>query len=389
MSEHPLAHAEPRARRAFGENAAMKLATYKDGSRDGQLVVVSRDLALAQYATHIANRLQQVLDDWNYLAPQLQDVYDALNAGRGRHAFPFDPAQCMAPLPRAYQRVQAAAYAPHTAGIGAGTQDGTPTSDGLSLGGASEPVPRIVHHSGDAFLGPQDPIVCTSEVAGVDFGAGLAVVTGDIAAGCSADHALQGVRLLLLSNELSLSDTPADPDAASAGVAPNAVPRTVPDMLAVAFGPVAVTPDELGVAWNRGRVQLALECAWNGRTVGRCDAGSDMEFHFGQLLAHLASVRPVQAGSIVGTGPVRNRGQEKNGRLHWPKGYSCIADKRAMETLLDGQPSTPFLRVADRISVDMKTEQGGSVFGAIDHVLVAAQAAAVGRRRVGVQALAT
>jgi fumarylacetoacetate (FAA) hydrolase len=358
----------------------MKLATYKDGSRDGQLVVVSRDLSLAQYATHIANHLQQVLDDWNYLAPQLQDVYDALNAGRGRHAFPFDPAQCMAPLPRAYQRVQAAAYAPHTADADAGT-------------GVSVPVPHTFHYSGDALWGAQDAIVCATAAQGVDFGAGLAVVSGDIAAGCSADQALEGVRLLMLCNEISLYQAFSDPDASGAvpraelGGASSAPSSAAPRALAAAFGPVAVTPDELGAAWRRGRVHLAVECAWNGRSVGRCDAGADMAFDFGQLLAHLVRLRSVQAGSIVGSGAVRNRAQAKNGKPHWPLGYSSVADKRVMETLLDGQPSTPFLSVSDRIRIDVKTDQGGSVFGAIDQVVEAAAVVATGGRRNSVQAL--
>jgi fumarylacetoacetate (FAA) hydrolase len=359
----------------------MKLATYQDGSRDGQLVVVSRDLALAQYATHIANRLQQVLDDWNYLAPQLQDVYDTLNAGRGRHTFPFDPAQCMAPLPRAYQRVQAAAYAPHTAASGTG-------SDDANAGGAALPgAPRgclVFQRAGDGLLGPRAPIVCASEAQALDFAAGLAVVTGDIAAGCNSDLALEGVRLLMLCNELSLQGCAAQ----GAGVGATALTS----VLSAAFGPVAVTPDELGAAWRGGRVHLALECAWNGRTVGRCDAGSDMAWHFGQLLAAVASARAVHAGSIVGSGPVRNRGQEKSGRPHWPLGYSAITDKRAMETLLDGHPSTQYLRVSDRVRIDMKTAQGASVFGAIEQQVVAAPAASAGsagNRRSGVQALAT
>jgi len=364
----------------------MKLATYQDGSRDGQLVVVSRDLALAQYATHIANRLQQVLDDWNYLAPALQDVYDTLNAGRGRHTFPFDPSQCMAPLPRAYQRVQAAAYAPHAAAPGTGGH-GTDAAGLAAASPAGAALPGaalgclLSQRSGDGLLGPRDPIVRASEAQDLDFAAGLAVVTGDIAPGCNSDLALEGVRLLMLCNETSLQ--------AGAGQDARADSGALPAVLSAAFGPVAVTPDELGAAWRGGRVHLALECAWNGRTVGRCDAGSDMAWHFGQLLAALASNRAVQAGCIVGSGPVRNRAQEKNGRLHWPLGYSAIADKRAMETVLDGHPTTQYLRAADRVRIDMKTAQGSSVFGAIDQQVVLAPAASAGSRRGGAQALAT
>jgi fumarylacetoacetate (FAA) hydrolase len=327
----------------------MKLATYKDGSRDGQLVVVSRDLSQAHYASHIANRLQQVLDDWNFLSPQLQDIFDALNAGRARHAFPFDPAQCMAPLPRAFQCVVAAAWPGHTALLHkAGGADAEAAGlDGLDM----------VQRAGDALLGAHDPVHCAAEAMGLDFAAGLAVITGDLPQDCASDRALDGVRLLMLCNALTLRhlQSPGGGKAAD-----------MQSQCATAFSPVAITPDELGEAWSRGKVHLSLQCSWNGRKVGMADADADMGAHFGQLMATLAKTRPVRAGSIVAAAPISNAGVEKRGQWSWPKGYSSIAEKRAMETIQDGQAATEYLRFGDTVRIDMKNAAGHSLFGAIE-----------------------
>ena len=324
----------------------MKLATYKDGSRDGQLVVVSRDLSQAHYASHVANRLQQVLDDWNFLSPQLQDIFDALNAGRARHAFPFDPAQCMAPLPRAYQWVSAAAYPSHAELLRKAAGTAAPE---LASG------PEMYQGAGDALWGPHDPLRCANEAFGLDFGAGVAVITGDIPQECAADRALDGVRLLMLCNQASLHHLlRAD---GSAGV--QSQPGT-------AFSPVAITPDELGEAWGRGRVNLQLQCSWNGRKVGLCDAGADMGHHFGQLIAYLAKTRALRAGTVVGACPVSNAGVEKRGQWSWPAGFNCIAEKRAMETVQDGRAATEFMRYGDTVHIEMKNAAGHSLFGAIE-----------------------
>ncbi len=328
----------------------MKLATYKDGSRDGQLVVVSRDLSQAHYASHVANRLQQVLDDWNFLSPQLQDIFDALNAGRARHAFPFDPAQCMAPLPRAYQWVRAAAYPSHAELLR--------KAAGLA---APEQVsgPAMHQGAGDALWGAHDPLRCANEAFGLDFGAGVAVITGDIPQDCASDRALDGVRLLMLYNEASLRHL----ERADGSPGVQSQPGT-------SFSPVAITPDELGEAWGRGRVNLPLQCSWNGRKVGLCDAGSDMGSHFGQLLAYLAKTRALRAGTILGAGPVSNSGIEKRGQWSWPAGYNCIAEKRAMETVQDGKAATEFMRYGDTVHIEMKDAAGHSLFGAIEQEMV-------------------
>ena len=328
----------------------MKLATYKDGSRDGQLVVVSKDLTLAHYASGIATRMQQVLDDWNYLSPQLQDLYDTLNLGKARHAFAFDPRMCMAPLPRAYQWADGSAYLNHVELVRAARHSAVPDSY------YTEPL--MYQGGSDDFLGPTDDVVCASESFGIDFEAEVTVITGDVPMGADADAALEGVRLIMLANDVSLRNLVPDELAKGFGF--------LQSKPATAFSPVAVTPDELGSAWKEGRVHLTLQSTWNGRKVGMCEAGPEMRFHFGQLIAHICKTRNVRAGSIVGSGTVSNQGVEHNGKKDWPKGYSCIAEKRAIETILDGKPSTEFMKYGDTIRIEMKGTDGSSVFGAID-----------------------
>jgi fumarylacetoacetate (FAA) hydrolase len=323
----------------------MKLATYKDGSRDGQLVVVSRDLASAHYASDIATRLQQVLDDWNFLSPQLQDLYTTLNHGKARHAFAFDPAMCMAPLPRAYQWADGSAYLNHVELVRKARGAEVPESfygDPLMYQGGS-----------DDFLGPCDPAVFGSTDWGIDFEAEVAVITGDVALGATPAQALEGVRLIMLANDWSLRHLIPAELAKGFGFF-----QSKP---ATAFSPVAATPDELGDAWQGGRVHLTLQSTWNGRKVGMCEAGPEMTFHFGQLIAHIAKTRNVRAGSIVGSGTVSNK--------DWSKGYSCIAEKRAIETIEQGEPKTEFMQYGDTIRIEMKGPSGHSLFGAIEQTV--------------------
>jgi fumarylacetoacetate (FAA) hydrolase len=333
----------------------MKLATIKDGSRDGQLLVVSRDLASAHYASGIADRLQQVLDDWNFLSPQLQDLYDALNQGKARHAFGFDPRQCMAPLPRAYQWADGSAYINHVELVRAARGATVPQNF------YSEPL--MYQGGSDDFLGPRDDVVCPSEDFGIDFEAEVAVITGDVPMGASVARALDAVRLVMLANDVSLRNLIPDEVAKGFGF--------IQSKPATAFSPVAVTLDELAGAWDKGRLDLVLQSSWNGRKVGMCEAGPEMRFHFGELIAHLCKTRNVRAGSIVGSGTVSNKGVESNGRTEWPKGYSCIAEKRAIETIQDGKPLTEFMRYGDTIRIEMKARDGSSIFGAIDQTIAA------------------
>ena len=322
----------------------MKLATYKDGSRDGQLVVVARDLGSAHYATGIATRLQRALDDWNFISPQLHDLYESLNAGKARHAFAFDARRCMAPLPRAYQWVAGPAFIDHGERLrearAADGPESLPTDPPMCQGGS------------DDFLGPCDDILA-DEALGIDFGAELAVVTGDLPMGLSPSAALEGVRLLMIANVLSLRELIPAELARGFGL--------LQGRPATAFGPVAIAPDELGSAWRGGRVHLSVQCDWNGGGVGRCESGAETRFDFGQLLAHLCKTRSVRAGSIVGSGTVGNRDGSA--------GHCCIAAIRAVESVEGGAPTTGFLRHGDTLRIEMMGDDGQSLFGAIEQTV--------------------
>ena len=331
----------------------MKLATYKDGSRDGQLVVVSRDLSTAHYATGIASKLQQVLDDWNFMSPQLQDLYETLNSGKSpaaRHAFPFEPERCMAPLPRAYQWADGSAFINHVELVRKARSAEMPETfytDPLMYQGGS-----------DDFIGPRDDIVVASEAFGIDFEAEIAVITADVGMGTTAEQAIDGVRLVMLANDVSLRNLIPAELAKGFGFF-----QSKP---ATAFSPVAVTVDELVFngesAWQGGRLHMTLQSTWNGRKVGMCEAGPEMTFHFGQLIAHICKTRNVRAGSVIGSGTVSNK--------DWAHGYSCIAEKRAIETIEGGKPVTEFMKFGDTIRIEAKARDGQSVFGAIEQKVV-------------------
>ena len=325
----------------------MKLATYKDGSRDGQLVVVSRDLSTAHYASGIATRLQQLLDDWGFISPQLEELSQTLNHGKARHAFAFEPEKCMAPLPRAYQWADGSAFINHVELVRKARNAEVPESfytDPLMYQGGS-----------DDFIGARDDIVCASTEFGIDFEAEVAVITGDVEMGSAPDAAIDGIRLVMLANDVSLRYLIPGELAKGFGF--------LQSKPATAFSPVAVTPDELGGSWRGGRLHLNLESVWNGRRVGLCDAGPEMTFHFGQLIAHLCKTRNVRAGSIIGSGTVSNK--------DWSRGYSCVAEKRAIETIEGGAPKTEFMQYGDTIRIEMKGTDGLSLFGAIEQRVVA------------------
>ncbi|MDR0457961.1 MAG: fumarylacetoacetate hydrolase family protein [Burkholderiaceae bacterium] len=296
----------------------MKLATYSDGSRDGQLAVVSRDLTQAHYASGIAGRLQTALDEWNFYAPQLQELAAQLDAGKARHAFAFDPARCLAPLPRAYQWL-----------------------DGRQNGAA----PRVIQCASDALLGAHSPIGAADESQEPDFSAGLAAITGDVPRGALPDQGQDAIRLVTLVNALYLR-------AGQEDAAP----------VAAALGPVAVTPDELGAAWRDARARLILSVTVNGRKLGLIEM-ERMRWSFGDLIAHAARDRPLVAGTIAGSGAVR--GAEDGAR-----GFVSLAEKRAAERAREGQPHTPWLRAGDTVRIDMKGADGAPVFGALEQNVV-------------------
>jgi fumarylacetoacetate (FAA) hydrolase len=251
----------------------------------------------------------------------------------------------MAPLPRAFQWADGSAYLNHVELVRKARNATVPESfytDPLMYQGGS-----------DDFIGPRDPIVVPDEAYGIDFESEIAVITGDVAMQVSPEEALESVRLVMLVNDVSLRHLIPDELAKGFGF--------LQGKPATAFSPVAVTVDELGDAWQGGRLNGVLQSAWNGRRVGLCEAGPEMTFHFGQLIAHLAKTRRVRAGSVIGSGTVSNK--------DWAKGYSCIAEKRCIETIENGKPSTDFMRFGDTIRIEMKGRDGQSIFGAIDQTV--------------------
>ncbi len=327
----------------------MKLATLRDGSRDGQLLVVSRDLSTAHLASGIAGRLQHALDDWNFIAPQLNDLYQTLNEGRARHAFAFDPKQCLAPLPRAYQWADGSAYVNHVELVR--------KARGAQMPESFWTEPLMYQGGSDDLLGPCDAIVCAKESFGIDFEAEVAIITDDVPMGATAQRAAEHIRLLLLANDVSLRNLIPDELAKGFGF--------LQSKPATAFSPVAVTPDELGAAWDGRKLHLPLYVHWNGTQVGAANAGEDMVFDFAQLIAHICKTRNVSAGSIIGSGTVSNKDASK--------GFSCIAEKRALEMIADGKPTTPFMKYGDTVRIEMfdadGAEEGQSIFGAIEQTV--------------------
>lgn len=333
----------------------MKLATLKAGGRDGTLVVVSRDLATCVAVPTIAATLQAALDDWKACAPQLQTVSDSLNQGAAKNAQPFDAAQCHSPLPRAYQWADGSAYLNHVELVRKARGSEVPESfwsDPLMYQGGS-----------DSFVGPQDTIDAISEDWGIDLEAEVAVVTGDVAMGTSAERCADQIRLVMLVNDVSLRNLIPAELAKGFGFF-QAKPAS-------AFSPVAVTPDELGDAWQQSKLKGALRVQINGQPFGEPDAGEDMAFSFAQLIAHAAKTRQLCAGSIIGSGTVSN----KQGSLHGSSvanggvGYCCLAEVRMYETIEGGKPTTSFLRFGDRVRIEMLDADGASIFGTIDQTV--------------------
>lgn len=326
----------------------MKLATLDDGTRDGQLAVVSRDLKIAHLADAIAPTLRAALDDWAFIAPQLDHLYRLLNEGRAegsaRRPFDFDPARCLAPLPRAARHVQGAAYLNHL--------ELERRAAGIELAPAWRDEALLRERAADGFLGPLQDIVLAREEWGVDFGPGLAIVSGDVAPGATPDAANGQIRLLMLCNDITLRNLL---DESSNGW------DWMAAQPATAFAPVAVTPDELGESWRGGKADLPLRVSSNGNGVGQLEAGDDMAFTFPQLLAQLCRTRGIGAGTIVGSGVVSNR----TGKRRTP-GYASIAEQRWQEIAESGEARTPFMRFGDTVRIEMLDEAGKSLFGAIE-----------------------
>lgn len=330
----------------------MKLATLKDGSRDGQLIVVSRDLTTAHLATHIAPTLQKALDDWSFIAPQLEDLSEALNGGKAtRHGFAFDPKNCLSPLPRAFHWADGSAYVNHVELVRRARNADMPDSFWHD--------PLMYQGGGDDFIGPCDDALFGSEDWGIDCEGEVAVITDDVPFGTTAEKAGEHIRLLMLVNDWSLRNL-IPPELAKGFGFFQSKPAT-------AFSPCAVTPDELGGAWKDGKVHLPLTVTWNGKRFGNANAGVDMVFNFPRLISHIAKTRRARAGSIVGSGTVSNKGANADPTI----GYACIAEVRAIETIAHGKPQTEFMKFGDTIRIEMLDAQKQSVFGAIDQKVAA------------------
>jgi len=333
----------------------MKLATRNDGTRDGELLVVSRDLTRCVAVPEIARTLQAALDAWNSAAPSLAAIATELDAGRLPDATAFDARRAMAPLPRAYQWADGSAYVNHVELVR--------LARGATMPLAFWTDPLMYQGASDRMLGPCEDIVHADEAWGVDFEAEVAVVTDDVPMGADSAEAARHVRLLMLVNDVSLRNLIPAELAKGFGF--------LQSKPASAFSPVAVTPDELGDAWHDGKVHLPLLSHLNGVLFGRPNAAVDMTFDFPTLIAHVAKTRVLAAGSIVGSGTVSNKEGDGPGRpaAAGGVGYSCIAEQRTVETIVEGAPKTPFMRFGDRVTIEMQDAAGRTIFGAIDQVM--------------------
>ena len=337
----------------------MKFATLRDGTRDGSLLIVSRDLKKAVAAAKVRGprTLQLLLDNWDAALPDLRAVYEDLNAGGAQlPVVDFDEASCEAPLPRAYQWADGSAYVNHVELVR--------KARGAEMPATFWTEPLMYQGGSDAFLGPRDAIELADEAWGIDLEGEVAVITGDVPMGVSAAGAAPYIRLLMLVNDVSLRNLIPAELAKGFGFF-HGKPST-------AFAAVAVTPDELGGAWRDGKVHLPLLAELNGKPLGRPNAGADMTFSFPQLIAHAAKSRRLSAGTIVGSGTVSNKEGDGPARPveQGGPGYTCLAEVRTVETILEGKPRTPFLKFGDRVKLEMAGEDGRSIFGTIDQQVV-------------------
>jgi fumarylacetoacetate (FAA) hydrolase len=325
----------------------MKLATLKRGGRDGRLAIVKRDLSVCLVVPGIAPTLQAALDDWDEIGPKLAERAAALE-GDGAAAQPFDPAQCAAPLPRAYHWVDGSAYVNHVELVR--------KARGAEMPDTFWTDPLVYQGGSDDLLGARDYVPFGDEAWGIDLEAEIAVITGDVPMGTNPLDAGRHIRLVGLVNDWSLRNLIPGELAKGFGFY-QSKPST-------SFSPVVVTPDELGDAWHDSKLHLPLISRINGAEFGRPDAGTDMTFNFAQLIAHVTKTRRLRAGAIVGSGTVSNYDRSR--------GASCLAEKRMLEQIETGSARTPFLKFGDRVSIEMRDASGQNLFGTLDNRVVRA-----------------
>ena len=320
----------------------MKLASLKEGGRDGTLIVVSRDLQRAVRAADIAPTLQAALDDWSNAAPRLNALSDALNAGSAAGAFALDVDKLAAPLPRAYEFVDGSAYLPHVERVR--------RARGAEVPKSFYTDPLMYQATSAGFLGPRDDVVVPSEDYGIDLEAEVIVVTDDVPMAVTPEQASAHIQLVGLVNDVSLRGLIPGELAKGFGFL-QSKPRS-------ALSPVLVTPDELGEAWQGDKLHLPMRTWLNDAWFGAAECGVDMQFSFAELVAHVAKTRPLTAGTLVGSGTIANEDTSL--------GASCLAEQRTVETLRDGKPSTPFLKYGDTLRIEITDQAGASLFGAIE-----------------------
>lgn len=324
----------------------MKLATLKEGGRDGTLIVVHRDLTRAVLATNIAPTLQAALDSWDTSAPRLASLFEELMAGEAQGAFDLDVRALAAPLPRAYQFVDGSAYLPHVERVRKARGAVVPESFFTD--------PLMYQAVSDGFLAPTDPIAMETTDWGIDFESEVVVITDDVPMGADAAECARHIQLITLINDVSLRGLIPGELAKGFGFL-QSKPRS-------ALAPVVVTPDELGDAWRDSKLHRPLITHYNGELFGRPEAGEDMQFSFAELVAHAARSRPLGAGAMVGSGTIANQDTSR--------GASCLAEKRMLEIIASGQASTPFMQFGDRVRIEMLDDEQRSIFGAIEQEVV-------------------
>ncbi len=328
----------------------MKLGSLKEGGRDGTLVVVKRDLTKAVRVSDIARTLQAALEDWSNTAPRLNRIYELLNESRaetinGEEVFVLDPAGLAAPLPRAYEFVDGSAYLPHVERVR--------RARGAEVPASFYTDPLMYQAVSAGFYGPRDPVLVVSQDYGIDLEAEIVIVTDDVPMAVTPAQAAAHIQLIGLVNDVSLRNLIPNELAKGFGFL-QSKPRS-------ALSPVFVTPDELGDAWKDAKVHLPLVTHINGTWFGAPEAGDDMQFSFADLVAHVAKTRPLAAGTIVGSGTIANQDEGR--------GASCLAERRVLEIIAHGNPSTPFLSFGDRVRIEILDRARHSIFGAIEQVI--------------------
>ncbi|MBY5944182.1 fumarylacetoacetate hydrolase family protein [Photobacterium rosenbergii] len=323
----------------------MKLASLNHG-RDGQLIVVSRDLKQAVHAHDIAPTLQFALDNWEQVEADLQHLYRNLNDGIAQHVFPFNPALCSSPLPRAYQWADGSAYVNHVELVR--------KARGAEMPESFWTDPLMYQGMSDGFLAPTEEIKVADEQWGIDFEGEIAIITDDVDMGIRTEEVHGHIKLLMLVNDVSLRNLIPSELAKGFGFF-----QSKPSS---AFSPVAVTPDELGDSWHDYKLHHRLTVHLNGELFGQPHAGTDMTFNFAELVQHVAKSRAIGAGTIIGSGTVSNKDRSS--------GSCCLAERRMLETLEYGNPETPFMKFGDTVKIEMFDNNGESIFGAIEQTVV-------------------